>query len=489
MIVLTFALALTQFAFDYRNVMKEGEERARAYAVSMATDVRWYLGVARQVLKRVETQTTDLYRGSPNTLREAVQDLPAGVVIVAYDQNGQSTEFLNYAPGNVDISDRGYFNQLKDGSSWVISHVISDRVTGEQTFAVGHAILRDGAFAGAVVAYAPMQVFNTTWLSMGGKDSNAFIVHEDGGLTARIPTRSSEVFDRPLPEDFVAQFFSAERGAYAAEASPIDGIKRVVGWARVDGEPLVAAIGISTDELLKGFWAKVFTTLAVLAPISGLLGYAAFRNSQLIHKQESTAQALESSVRQNEILFQEIHHRVKNNLQSVLSLVSLHSKSSDPVSEIRPRIQAMVAVHEHIYRTDSYVEVPAPAYIAAIARQIVEASSTNVRLETDVLDMLLPHKAVMPLGQLIGEAVINAIKYGYPDGRPGVIAISLRPDEADQSRLRLTIHNDGVPMPEQSQPGMGTRLTKAFAAQLGGDVRTVSDAGGVSVEATFPRPA
>ncbi|KKC35921.1 hypothetical protein WH87_15260 [Devosia epidermidihirudinis] len=488
MIVVTFGLALTQFISDYRSVTSEGEDRARAYALSMATDVRWYLDVARQVLKRVERQSSEL-QAAGNTgvvLGDVIDDLPDGVAIVLYDASGVSQQFLAVDADVVDISDRSYFQELKGGADWVVSHLIADRVTGQMTFAVGQALRRGDQFVGAAVAYAPMQVFNKTWLSVGGKDSNAYLVHEDGWLSARLPEVPTAVYDTPLPEDFVAIYFSAETGAYSAGKSPIDGVQRAIGFARVDGAPLVAAIGISTDDMLNSYWAKVLFTLAVLLPISGLLGYAALRNSRLIRRHEQVSADLATSLQRNEILFLEIHHRVKNNLQSVLSLVRLHAKSADPVAEIQPRIQGMVAVHEHIYRTDSYVDVSAPDYINSIAQQIVDASSENVTLQTNIAAVTIPNRSVMPLGQLITEAVINALKYGFPDGRPGAITILLTLDD-DRNAL-LVIHDNGNPLPPTPGTGMGSRLMKAFAAQLNGTVDMVSSDDGVTVEVRFPLP-
>jgi two-component sensor histidine kinase len=486
MILVTLALTAAQFIMDYRDVNTEAEKRAEAYALAMATDVRWYLDVVRQTLKRVDDQSFRIVsRGADaGTIRDTLGELPTGVVVVVYDANGKSLEFLNHESGPVDISDRTYFNKLKAGSNFEVSYLIADRVTGQLTFAVGIAMRRGGMFVGAAIAYAPMEVFKSTWLSIGGAQSNAFLVHEDGWLTARLPPVASSVYDGPLEQEFVDKHFATPSGAYTSDPSPIDGIARTIGFARVEGAPLVATIGISTADQLYDFWVTVAGTLAVLLPILGLLGLAAARNTALIRKHEETAKEIEGLLEQNQLLFLEIHHRVKNNLQSVLSLIRLHAKSENPVGEIQPRIQAMVAVHEHIYGTDSYVDVAAPDYITEMANQIIEASGQNVVLETEICDVAIPTSLVMPLGQLIAEGVINALKYGFPNGQSGVINITLSNDENNIATLE--IFDNGAPMENNPNKGMGTRLMHAFAAQLGGTVETSSNASGVSVVVRFP---
>ncbi|HQZ13500.1 MAG TPA: histidine kinase dimerization/phosphoacceptor domain -containing protein [Devosia sp.] len=485
MVTLALGIAAINFVFDYNRTRADLEERAEAYAVSMATDVRWYVDVARQALNRAaeglaRTSDTDVSQ----VLSTALSELPAGVVIVVYDAEGNSRGSVGYASRLIHVGDRHYFRQLRDGRTWVISNLIADRLTGSKTFAVGLALRDGGMFNGAAVAYAPMDVFSQAWLGVGGKDSNAFLVHEEGWLSARLPPIDSDVYDHPLEASFVASFTGTPTGSYQAEASPIDGIARVLGFAKVESSPLIAVIGINPNEQIADVWRRVGATLAILAPILLLLGLVTLRMRSLILRQESTAHQLERSLARNEGLLLEIHHRVKNNLQSVLSLVRTQVK--DPVgrAEIEPRIAAMVAVHEHIYRNDDFVEAPAPKYISEVASKVIYASGGNIRLQTDIADVALPSDIVMPIGQLVNEAIINAVKYGFPDGRQGVIDIRMTVD--DGRTATLTIHDDGDPLPEKSSAGIGSRLIEAFAAQVRGTVETTSNAGGVTVTLRFP---
>jgi two-component sensor histidine kinase len=485
MVALTLGIATINFVVDYQRTRHDLEKRAEAYSFSMATDVRWFVDVARQTLRRVVANLDTVASTDYNlVIANALSDLPAGVVVGIYDAAGRSQAFVGLDSRQVDISDRSYFQELAGGSEWAISQLLSDRVTGTKTFAVGLALKRNGIFDGAVVAYAPMQVFSEAWLSVGGRQSNAFIVHKGGWLTARLPAIDSEVYDERASPEFVASFMHGTSGSYWAEESPIDGIARVLGYAHVPSTPLIAVIGVSPHEELSAFWRRVGMTLAILAPLLLLLGLASRRIRRLINRQEETAQQLSKALTTNEKFLLEIHHRVKNNLQSALSLIRMKVKSPEIVAEIEPRILAMVTVHEHIYQSEHLVSVSARKYLSDIAQKIIYASANNITLTTDIADIDLPSDVVMPVGQLLNEAVINAVKYGFPDGSEGKINVSFTATEAGDATL--IIHNDGAPMPATRRTGLGSRLMPAFAAQVGGKVETVSDEHGVSVIFNFP---
>ncbi len=453
----------------------------------MATDVRWYVNVAEQTLRRVADHLPDRsLNGDYNaSLSAALRDLPSGVVVAVYDEMGKSLAFLGQTRSPVDVSDRHYFQALRDGEEMVVSNLISDRVTGTMTFAVGIPVLdAQGDFAGAAVAYAPMAAFEESWLKVGGESSNAFIVHKEGWITARLPAIDSAVYDTHVSSEFADRFFETDRGSYWAPESPIDGIVRVLGFAQVPNTPLAAVVGINPDLAMGRFWGRVFLIGAIMAPVLALLGVVAWRGRELIKRQEETALALAQSNARNADLLMEIHHRIKNNLQSALALVRIHVKDRQTIAEIEPRIHAMVAAHEHIYRQEKYDDISARTYISELARKTIYASSSDIELQTEIEDIALSSEALMPIGQLVNEAVINAIKYGFPDGRAGVIRITLTTDA--HGVATLTVYDNGNPLPESALKGTGSRLMRAFAGQLHGEVQTISDADGVSVVLTFP---
>jgi hypothetical protein len=261
MVTLALGIAAINFVLDYQRTHEDLGMRAEAYADAMATDVRWYVEVARQSLNRAAEGIEHTAAASELSaaLGSALSDLPEGVVIAVYDASGRSRGILGRESIPVDVSDRYYFQELRDGSNWIISHLIVDRVTGQKTFAVGRALREEGVFEGAAVAYAPMDVLSKAWLGVGGRQSNAFLVHREGWITARLPPVDSEVYDQRMGDDFVARFTGAPSGQYWADVSPIDGVARVLGYSEVPSTPLVAVIGLDPRDAISAFWRRVWS--------------------------------------------------------------------------------------------------------------------------------------------------------------------------------------------------------------------------------------
>lgn len=476
--------ATLAFVLEYQSTRRYIEQRAEAYAKSMSTDVRWYVEVARQTLNRINDQLAVLNDdGEYQTiLSQAITELPVGVRIVVYDKLGISRAYagLEETPSPISVGDRLYFQQLRQGEPFVISSLITDRLTGTMTFAAGRPLYEDGEFRGAAVAYTPMEILSEVWLSVGGEKSNAFIVHEDGWLTARLPAVDSDVYNRPLPPEFVASFMDAPAGYYWAEASPIDGVERVVGYSKVPQTPLIAVIGISPSVAMSGFWMRIALTFGLLIPVLGMLALAVMRIRSLIMTQEATSARLAHTLERNEHLLLEIHHRIKNNLQSTLSLCRIHVRDPEIISELEPRINAMVAVHEHIYRSSEFTHVPASQYIADIAQKVSFASGDQLCITTNIANVDLPPAMVMPVGQLINEAIINAAKYG---ANPGIINVRLRVVDG-MATLEVTNAVNG--RPETFGTGIGHRLMQGFAAQLGGALEMIPTNKDMTVRVSFP---
>lgn len=486
LVALSVIITVFHFVVDYHQTRRELEEKVEAYSLSMATDIRWYVDVVEQTLARVSEHLESVRAGATESslFAQSLGELPDGVVVAVYDETGSSVVFLGQTSNPVSVSDRQYFQDIRAGEQLVFSSLISDRVTGNMTFAIGVPLVEDGVFRGAAVAYAPMETFSRSWLGVGGTGSNAFVVHRTRGISARLPAVESAAYEMPFDREFVETFFVSERGRYWAPVSPIDGVARVLGYSVVPNTPLSAVIGLDPNEAFSGYWNRLLITFAILLSILAVLGLFARKVRRLIIELEDSAAALARSNERNNTLLLEIHHRVKNNLQSALALFRLHVKDKQIVADIEPRINAMVAAHEHIYNSDALGAVSANSYITYLARKTLFAVSKDIDLTTSIPEVPLDDKVLMPLGQLINEVVINAAKYGYPDGRHGVVDIRLTVDSDEVATL--TIHNDGDPIPHMVSRGLGSRLISAFAGQLCGEVTTFSDSSGVTVTLKFP---
>ena len=198
------------------------------------------------------------------------------------------------------------------------------------------------------------------------------------------------------------------------------------------------------------------------------------------------------------LMIKETHHRVKNNLQIVMSLLSLQAgKLRDPVAkdalrQAQMRVNALALVHRILHEIEDLGSVDVQRLIRDLAHQIHEgfgAERRDLRLEVDIVARQAPSDIAVPLTLFTVEALTNAFKHAYPVGaRGGVIRVSLAPIE--NRKLRLAIEDDGLGV--QGEPegnGIGTRLIQAFAQQIGGTATvTRRDTGGTVVELIFPDP-
>jgi two-component sensor histidine kinase len=208
---------------------------------------------------------------------------------------------------------------------------------------------------------------------------------------------------------------------------------------------------------------------------------------------------LREALAQKSLLIKETHHRVKNNLQIVMSLLSLQAgKLRDPTAQsalrqAQVRVNALALVHRILHEIEDLGEVDVKLLIEDLAQQIHEgfgAERRDLKLELNIVSRQVPGDLAVPLTLFTVEALTNAFKHAYPVGaRGGIIRASLLPIAG--GKLRLAIEDDGLGVSPDAGggSGIGTRLIQAFAQQVSGNA-TVSrrDTGGTVVELIFPDP-
>lgn len=208
--------------------------------------------------------------------------------------------------------------------------------------------------------------------------------------------------------------------------------------------------------------------------------------------------SLREAIEQKSLMIKEIHHRVKNNLQIVMSLLSLQAgKVRDPAAQnalkqAQIRVNALALVHRILHNVEEQGTVDVKSLLEDLSVQIQEgfgAERRDIRLEVDVISKRVPGDIAVPLTLFTVEVLTNAFKHAYPaPGPEGLIKISLQP--AGDGMFRLAAEDDGVGCSETaSQNGIGWRLIQAFAQQVGGNVSIgARESGGTIVELVFPDP-
>lgn len=201
-------------------------------------------------------------------------------------------------------------------------------------------------------------------------------------------------------------------------------------------------------------------------------------------------------LRDKDDLMREVNHRVKNTLQMASSFLRIQlsvAQSQGPavrealLSAVE-RLDRMAEIHEKLYRAQGLREIEFGGYLGMLCRDLLAsfgaASSPNIVLDVDADEAFLKPDQAIPLALIANEAMINALKYAFPDKRAGRIAVSFR--HTSRSHLCMTIGDDGVGMPEERRTGsLGLTLMDLLAKQIDGGV-TVGSGAGTLVTVSIP---
>ena len=199
---------------------------------------------------------------------------------------------------------------------------------------------------------------------------------------------------------------------------------------------------------------------------------------------------LRNSLAEKEVLLKEVHHRVKNNMQIISTLLDLQSETIIDEEALRAfresqdRIRAMALVHEKLYQSADFSSIDLGEYIEKLANVLFNsymADSERITLKVDVRHIPLEIDKAIPCGLIINELLSNALKHAFPDGRKG--EISIRFDVEEDDRITLTVADNGVGMPEGVDPAhsrtLGLQLVSMLARQLRGEISLELTAGTV----------
>ena len=189
--------------------------------------------------------------------------------------------------------------------------------------------------------------------------------------------------------------------------------------------------------------------------------------------------ALAQSLREKQALIKETHHRVKNNLALIVSLMrisagrSAEAETKAVLKEMQTRVQSVILLNEALYRTEHYKSVQLSDYLSKVAAQSFQALNArprDLRLVTDLEPVEALTAQAIPCGLIVNELLTNSLKHGFPEGKSGTVSLVLR-EEADE-QVCLEVSDDGVGLPADFEArrasSLGIQLLSDLARQLGG---------------------
>ena len=494
LLVLLTLLATLYVWRGYREAVALGETRAVSAAQTAAAHVRWLMEANRQALARIDAglvvDDARLTAAVPEQFAAILSTLPEDTDVWVVDALGQPLVSSTGAQG-VSVADRDYFRALREGQDWFVSKMVTGRASGRKLFVIGRRIERDGRFIGAAISVVPIEVVGRFWSSLElGPGSSVGLLRDDGWLVARHP-EPEETMDLSGHPLFTRHLPAAASGFYHSEASPADGIARIVGYSRVEGLPLVALIGISREWALARFRERATAVAVVAVPLAlvlvGVTGWVAVllhRDDEARRRDEEMRARLTAALEHNRMLVREAYHRVKNNLQAVSAMLQLGPGSAEAKAEMSRRIAAMAALHEQLYLSDQFESVRLDEHIGGTVARLREAHPDGAEIHCDLEPMEVPADRALPLALIVSEVVSNSLKHAFAGGRQGSVRIALRREGA--GRAVLSVADDGVGFsPGRARRGLGMRLVQAFAQQVGGEAAYRTD-GGTRFTLDFP---
>ena len=252
-------------------------------------------------------------------------------------------------------------------------------------------------------------------------------------------------------------------------------------WIGKYGKVALTGEGISFEQFSESL-SKWYHVL-VYSPMKGYFA-TIFKD---ITESKQAEERIIASLHEKEILLKEIHHRVKNNLQIISSLLKLQANSikdeqvKESFRESQQRIMAMASVHTQLYKSQNFAAISLSDYVQDMTRQLLQAYKTGtatIDLVINIEEIMLPIDSAIPCGLLINELITNALKYAFPEARKGKITIEAQQTE---NGVRLIFADNGIGLPNDvdfhTTETLGLRLVQMLVKQLDGSIELASERG------------
>lgn len=333
--------------------------------------------------------------------------------------------------------------------------------------------------------------------------SGAAILDADGRFVAR--TREPEKTAGQLASEASRANMARGPGVYPGRS--VEGMETYGAYARSALTDWVIFVGVpkaDADRLGRmSFWSILAGAVAstMLAGVFALqFAHAAARRRaevERVLRLEADARLLEqakASLAEKEILLREVHHRLKNNMQTIISLLRVSVRDwpetyQEAIRTTVRRMIAMVNVHQQLYRAPDMAELALGPYLESVVREIAVAEDADRRgVGCDVRydDIRIDLNRALPLGLIMTECLTNAFKHGFPGDRTGSITVMLT-TTGETAVLRVCDDGVGVPVAAGgAHNSLGIDLIEALARQIGGTSATRALSPGTEVTIKFP---
>lgn len=543
-------LAVLQAVSGYRSSMVYLQQNLAQAAQLAANEEVNMISASREILTSLAAHP-DIRVPQGLACRRALQraigglDQYSGAAVV--DARGDFICTSSPTKSVVNVGELTWFRDVMSGDAFVVSDLVLNRWLDEWGMVTAVPLVdENGVISGSVVLFVGLDWMTRRYQRAASSDDTALALLDGKGKLITADTEHAPVISGLPPDNVINQHLQNQTQTFNARGR--DGTWRLYAISPlldgrifvILGTPLLVAIGPLALQFAWGVFAPILMWgLAIAVVWFGIehlvvrwityldritSAYAAGRHSvrperavaapaeirslgetftrmaDLISARETE---LQDSLAQKEVLVREIHHRVKNNLQLVMSLLNLHARRiKDPraeaaFAEARSRINALATLHRRLYESENLQEVELRWFLEDLCAELRRgglAGSREVELTVQAPDEVIGPDIAVPLGLLVTEAITNAYKHAFHGADRGLIQVIVQRES--ETQLTLTVRDTGTGIDLSANAtasdiepgGLGRSLIEAFVRQLRGELEVRSDQGTV-VQVRFPAAA
>jgi two-component sensor histidine kinase len=480
---------------ERQRAVENAERAVDAWARILDQYVRRTFETSDLIFERVQARAH--WRGGVSELHDLethrlLVDLAtrtSGDDLLIVSEHGLPVNLTAFYPASpVDLSDRPWFQAHRDRSlERYVGRPIISRLVDAVLFTYSRPLRgKGGEFEGAFQVAMRASFFDDAPLRFGSPDGEQVTFELwalDGALIGR-GGMTRDIVEANIFSSEIARAVASANTGRLSDLSPVTGARQIGAYTVLPEWGVVAAASVSREAALATWRADVVGNL-LIAPWAALIllalgvgALAAARTEErltsgLARSREELAARnaeLEAALRLRDLLVREVHHRVKNNLQVVASLMRLQARRSGNVESFvaatQERVHAIAMMHEIVYQRD----LEAIADLGAYVEKLIQTSQTahgasecNITIEVRCEPVELGVDEMVPVGLILAEALSNAFKHAFPDGAPGVIV--LRASRAGETTI-IEVRDNGVGPQDAKTGSLGLVLAATLAAQI-----------------------
>jgi len=493
------------------------EQRQASLAELQENQTIAWLRVAELILAQMEQAVAGRnveQLGSPEAERlRAIAAQSADIESLwVVDSDGRSVVNSVGLAERIDISDRDFFIQAMTSPGTHIAPMILGRRTQNWVVTISRRLEDpDGRARGVIAASIHASSFDRYYQGarINGPLGTHSVLHANGSLIFRSPLPGTE-FPVGSFRDTVQRFIGD--AGIGTGISSIDGVERLFAWRRFAAYPLMTSSGVAMDDVFAEWRerslviAGVTACWVILLSLLAAFALRALRREDALRAQAAEAEAQHRTALESErdaalqarhdkaVLLNELHHRVKNNLQILSSLAMMQKLRAAHLApefdSFTARIEAMAKVHQVLSHAQDVGQIEFGAYADALCRDLVRASGRDEITTLVDGNARLSLEIATPLGIILNELLTNILKYSFDGRESGTIRLYIV--EGHQV-IRIHLADNGIGLTIPSPPprkSLGLLLIEQLSRQIRATIEVQSEAGrGTSWTITLPQAA